>query len=137
MGVFRDEMRKGRAVLHQTMGDGAIVFDWPPQEDENGNPIPPETTGIKVRVHEHYLPHGDLKGTNYHYAEVEDDSPTAVFWLNDPPGFAPEYGRYFLTEYGRGYKIDAVSPPDDQTQNAKVIELLASDMEGWPVYPAV
>ena len=135
MGIFRDEMRKGRAVLHRTMGDGAIIFAWPPEEDANGDPIPPELIKIKVRVHEKYMTLGDLKGTNYHYAEVEDDSPIAVFWLDDPAGFKPERGMYFLTEYGRGYRIDSTFPPDDQTQNAKVIELFQLDMNGWPVYP--
>lgn len=150
MSRFRDEMRIGRAVLHQTMGDGAVVFSWPPEEgplldgdgnpilDGNGNPVigplPVDLTRIQVRVHEKFLSHGDLAGTSYHYAEVEDNSPVAVFWVEGDSGFTPIRGLYFLTEYGRGYRIDSVFPKDDQTQNAKVIELLPQDMIGWPVY---
>ena len=130
MGVFRDEMRKGRAVLHQTMGDGAIVFAMPLEMDGEGNPV---VTRIKVRVHEKFLQTGDLRGTNFHYAEVEDESPIAVFWLDE---IKPFRGMLFLTEYGRGYRVDTTLPTDDQTQNAKVIELLPRDMIGWPEYPA-
>lgn len=150
MSRFRDEMRIGRAILHREMGDGALVFRWPPDEgplfDGDGNPIlddegdqvigylPVDTTRIQVRVHEKFIAHGDLAGTNYHYAEVEDNSPIAVFWIAGSSGFVPERGLYFVTEYGRGYRIDSTFPKDDQTQNAKVIELLPEDMIGWPVY---
>lgn len=131
MGSFRDSMREARTILHQVMGDGAIVFDTAEIET---SPNSFEITKIKVRVHEKFVQNGDLAGTNFHYAELEDSSPIAVFWLNDPIGFAPKRGMSFLTEYGRGYRIDTVMPPDDQTQNAKVIEMLPSDMVNWPPY---
>lgn len=131
MGKFRDEMRNGRAVLHQTMGDGAIIFAWPLQLDELGNTIPPDVFVIKVRVHEYFKAQGDLKGTNYHYSELEDGAPVAVFWLEE---ISPARGMVFVTEYGRAYRVDTTFPKDDQTQNAKVIELLARDMVGMPEY---
>lgn len=134
MSKFRDNMREARAVLHREMGDGAIIFD---SDEMISSPNSFEILNIKVRVHEKFLQNGDLAGTNYHYAEVEDNSPVAVFWLNSPLGFVPKRGMYFLTEYNRGYRVDTVMPADDQTQNAKVIELLPSDMIGWPAYRVV
>lgn len=133
MSNFRNAMREARAVLHAEMGDGAIVFNAAEYAADPNS----EIVAIKVRVHEKFLAEGDLAGTNYHYSEVEDNAPVAVFWLNSPAGFAPVRGMSFLTEYGRGYRIDSVFPPDDQTQNAKVIELLPADMIGWPIYPVV
>ena len=150
MSRFRDEMRKGRAILHRDMGDRAIIFAWPvddvqdtdddgnPVFDDDGNPVmvpgQPDLIRIRVRVHEKFLENGDLKGTNYHYAEMEDNSPVAVFWLNVPDGFAPKRDMYFVSEYGRAYRIDSTFPKDDVTQNAKVIELLEKDKVGLPVY---
>lgn len=127
MGNFRDQMRKGRAVIHQKMGDGAIIFAWPPEDGESVEIL----ASVNVRVHEKFLMEGDLKGTNYHYAEVEANAPVAVFWREE---FVPVRGLFFLTEYGRGYMIDHALDPDDQTQNAKVTELLDIDMVGWPEY---
>ena len=126
MSRFRNEMRIARAILHREMGDGAIIFAWP-----NANPVP---LRIQVRVHENYRALGDMAGTNFHYAEMQTNSPIAVFWLNSPDGFVPSRGMVFITEYGRGYRIETVMPPDDQTQNAEVVELLPSDMIGMPQY---
>lgn len=128
MSKFRDKMRKGRAVLHKYMGDGAIVFDWP----QTGPDF--VVTNIQVRVHEKFLAQGDLAGTNAHYAEVEDSSPIGVFWLDQPAGFQPKRGKYLLTEYGRGYRIGTPMPVDDVTQNAELTPMLAKDMVGWPNY---
>ncbi len=134
MSAFREEMRKGRAILHSRMGDRANIFAYPFDEDDDGDPIAPEIAHIRVRVHEKFMALGDLKGTNYHYAEMEDNAPIAVFWLNTPPGFKPERGMAFVTEYGRVYKIDSTFPADDQTQNAKVVEVLGSAKDEFPEY---
>ena len=134
MGKFREEMRKGRAILHQKMGDRANIFAYPFDEDDDGNPVAPDISHIKVRVHEKFDALGDLKGTNYKYAEMEDNAPIAVFWLNIPTGFKPERGMAFVTEYGRVYIIDSTFPADDQTQNAKVNEVLGSRKAEFPEY---
>lgn len=84
---------------------------------------------ITVRVHEKWVALGDLKGTNFNYAETESIAPRIVFLLSEVD---PVRGAYVSIEPGLAYRIDNPSPPDDITVTATVIKVSAEDTEGFP-----
>ena len=94
---------------------------------------------ITVRVHEKWVALGDLKGTNFNYAETADIAPRIVFMRNgvEAPYVAvePQRGYIVSIEPGVAYRIDNVQPPDDITVTATVIALDAADTLDFPLPP--
>ena len=126
MGRFRNELRAARRVLHDYMADSALYFAWP-----FGATVPRKIT---VRVHERYLPQGDLAGTNFHYAERRDDSPRAIFMLEE---IKPAKGFYIAVEStGVVYRLDASDPPDDLSQTFSLARLSPSESKLMPRLPS-
>lgn len=124
VGKFREKLRSGRRVLHDRMGDPALYFA-PPYV--GGDTV---VTPITVRVHEHFGLLGDLKGTNFNYAEVEDQSPRIVFMRDE---ITPVRNMVVSVAPGQAYRVDTVSPPNDITVTARVVRLMKEDAEGLPV----
>jgi len=123
MGKFRQRMREGRRTLHEHMSVPALYFADPSVDD----PIL-----ITVRVHEKWVALGDLKGTNFNYAEVSDIAPRIIFLRSE---IEPERGYLVSVEPGVAFRIDNVLPPDDITVTATVIALSPDDTVGLPVPP--
>ncbi|AGH31465.1 hypothetical protein LOKG_00028 [Loktanella phage pCB2051-A] len=124
MTRFRDKMRIGRRILHQKMGDPAFYFPWPLNGAE---PVP-----CRVRVHERFGVLGDQKGTSFNYAETADNSPAAIFQIDE---IVPRRGFCFTIPEGTAYRVDSVDPPDDQTIKAYIVRLNEADSTGMPVPP--
>lgn len=121
MSRFRDHIRQARRTLHEHMSVPALFFAWPSPEV-----IKPVT----VRVHDKFTYIGDLKGTNFHYAEIEDNSPRIVFMRSEVE--LPKRGMIITIEPGIGYSIDHVQPPDDISVTAKVVRLRAEEVATMP-----
>lgn len=121
MGRYRERMREGRARLHEEMSVPALYLPAGGSKSQ---------TLITVRVHEFWRVLGDLKGTNFNYAEVEDIAPRIVFLLSE---IVPQRGALVSVAPGEAYRVDVVLPHDDITVTAKVVKLSASEAKGFPV----
>ena len=114
-------MRAGRGKLHERMSTPAIYLPAAGSRSQ---------ISISVRVHEFWKALGDLKGTNFNYAEVEDISPRIVFLLSE---VAPKRGAIVSVAPGEAYRVDLVLPHDDITVTAKVVKYTAEEAKGFPV----
>lgn len=121
MGRYRELMRDGRRRLHDEMSVPAIYL---PMAGSRSHAL------ITVRVHEFWGALGDLKGTNFNYAEIEDISPRIVFMLSE---ITPQRGAIVSVAPGEAYRIDVVLPADDITVTAKVVRFAAAETKGFPV----
>lgn len=124
VGAFRDEIREARQTLHEYMSVYAAYFKAPFEEG-----VTPVQT-ITVRVHDKFLALGDLKGTNFNYAEIEAISPKAIFMLEE---VTPDRGYIISLEPGVAYRIDHTHEPDDISQKADIIKLAADKTIGFPL----
>ena len=121
MGDYRARMRQGRAQLHERMSVPALYLPIAGSRSQ---------TLINVRVHEFWKALGDLKGTNFNYAEVEDIAPRLVFLLSE---IQPKRNAIVSVAPGEAYRVDLVLPPDDITVIAKVIKFSAEEAKSFPV----
>src|SRR5690606_35034308 len=87
---------------------------------------------ITVRVHDKFLRVGDLAGTNFHYAEVEENAPRAIFMRAI---IEPRRGYYLSTREGV-YHIESLQPPDDISVTANLSRLTEKEAakQGHPTY---
>lgn len=74
-----------------------------------------------VRVHTKFQALGDMKGTNFNYAEREDITPRIIIWREEIP--QPVRNAIISVEAGEAYHIDNTQPPDDLTITAMVTQL--------------
>ena len=120
MSSFREKMRKGRIAIHQGLSVPAVAF---PEKS------PSSMTDISVRVHDNYTQLGKLKGTSFHYAEVEDNTPRIIFMRSE---IEPYRGLIVMISQEEGYYVDTILPPDDITVTARVSRMLAEDIFEFP-----
>lgn len=118
-GPFREHIRAARRQLHNYMSVPALYF-------KPGLPA----RAITVRVHDKFLANGDLKGTSFHYAEIEDDAPRLVFMRSEVD---PERGYYVSVEPGVAYFVDTPMAPDDITRTARCQRVSESQASGFPL----
>ena len=94
------------------------------------DPAAPNPRTVRVLVTDRFQALGDLKGTNFNYAEIEAISPKAIFMLSE---VTPDRGYIISLEPGVAYRIDHTHEPDDITQKADIIKLAADKTVGFPV----
>lgn len=123
-GPFRQKLRKARTRLHNYMSVSALYFPLP--YEEGVTPV----QEISVRVHDHWIAQGDLKGTNFNYAEMEDDSPRIIFMRSEI-----EPVRNYIVSVAAGvvYRVDSIKAPNDITVTANCARLHPSEAAGLPV----
>lgn len=121
---FREQMRDARRQLHDYMSVDAVAWYGEVPTD------PADLKKLTVRVHEKWLALGDLKGTNFNYAEVESIAPRMIFMLDE---IHPDDGLWVSVEPGVAFRVDHTLEPDDITQTAVVVRLPERDTEGFPV----
>lgn len=131
MGRFRELKRtKLRPTVHAVMSDAAFLFSAP-YDPAVGH------VAITVRVHDRFHQQGDLKGTNFNYVEMEDDSPSGIFWMEElilvGISLKSLEGKIISFEPHRIYQIGAVKPRDDQTVTAQLSILKSIDTVGFPL----
>lgn len=124
MGSFRDQMDAARADLHKAMSQPAVYFLGP------YDPLRTEVKEITVRVHDKFLALGDLKGTNFNYAELESVAPRIVFWHAE---VSPERNYFVSVKPGLAYRIDTPLERDGVTITATVVRLEERKTVGFPV----
>lgn len=120
-GPFQDKVDKARRKLHDYMHIDALYYVAP----ELGTI--PFIRQITVRIHDKFLRVGDLAGTNFHYAEIEENSPRGIFMRQEI-----EPKKNFILATKRGYyRIDSLLPPDGLTVTANLARLTShNDTEG-------
>ena len=126
MSRFRDELREGRQVLHMEMADPALyIAEWPVADGEEPSAIP-----VTVRVHEHGVQLGDLKGTSFNYPEIYDDSPKIIFMRDE---IAPKRHAVVVIGPGEAWRLGAGQAPNDITVTFDAARLSDKDMAGLPM----
>lgn len=123
-GRFHQKLRRARRQLHDHMSVDALYFAHPYVAGET--PVLP----ITVRVHDTPVVLGDLKGTNFNYAEMEDNAPRIVFMRDE---IEPVRGMVVSVEPGVAYRIDTVRAPNDITVTARVARLRVAETTSLPV----
>lgn len=124
MNTLREIKRKARMALHDAMQVAALYLletETPGEYDE---------TPVDIRVHTQFDALGDLKGTNFQYAERVEVSPRLVFLIEQ---VTPVRGAIVSVELGEAYLVDHVQPPDDKFIIAEVTRLSAVKAAGLPL----
>ena len=124
MSHFHRHLSRGRRALHDRMGVPALYFALPYVDGVSA------VRSISVRVHDQFTQLGDLKGTNFNYAEIEDNSPRIVFWRTF---IEPQRNFIVSLDVDHIYRIDTVLPPDGDTITARVALMFKSETAGLPV----
>jgi len=122
MGPFRQHIREARRALHDYMSVPALCFNWPLPDGE-------EPKRVSVRIHDKITIVGDLKGTNFHYAERYDYVPRAIFMRDE---IIPQRKMILTVEPGIAYRIDSVEPPDEITITANLTRIRPEETVGMP-----
>lgn len=82
---------------------------------------------VHVRVHTKFAALGDMKGTNFNYAERQDELPRILFMRDEVP--FPVRGAYISIEAGEAYAVDHTEPFDNISVTAFVTPLLKDELE--------
>lgn len=115
---LRDIKRRAREDLHNAMRVPAFYY---PGGVTSAEPVP-----CHVRVHTKFGAQlGDLKGTNFNYAETEANVPSLVFWVQE---IDPDNNAVVMISPSEGYRINHVHPRDLWTRKAEVSDLDAEDL---------
>lgn len=125
MGTFRDQMDEARAILHEEMSVPAIYF-VPPYDD-----LTTVVKPVTVRIHDKFMALGDLKGTNFNYAELESISPRVIFWREEMP--LPERNAIVSVKRGLAYRLDTDMEEDGKTVTVIAVRLDERKTVGFPV----
>lgn len=125
---FRDIKRQARQIVHENLNVDALYL-VPAPEDAEGpyeTPIP-----ITVRVHSKHTALGDQLGTNFSYAEREEQIPKIIFLVSEVA--SPIRGAVVSVAAGEAYLVDTTEPTDDLSITARVTRLSAAKAAGLPV----
>lgn len=133
-GTFREIKAAARATVHSTMQVAALyLIENPayvspldtPDEDQYFE------TPVNVRVHSGKIALGDMKGTNFHFAERTEDNPSIIFLYSEMP--EPERNAIVSVVAGEAYRLDHVEPRDNLTITAAALRMSVSETAGLPV----
>ena len=84
---------------------------------------------IHVCITDRFLMVGDLKGTNFNYAEIEVESPTIEFLREQVD---PVANAYVSVKPGLVYQIDTVLPPEGISVTARALRVPAAKLRNFP-----
>lgn len=121
MDRFTTALRRATRQKFVHMARTALYFTDPAASN-------PRT--VRVLVTDRFQALGDLKGTNFNYAEIEDNTPRIEFLLDE---IDPVRNAYVSIERGTIYQIDTVLPPEDITVTANVLRLGADKTRNFPI----
>lgn len=111
MASFRDIKRRARRDVQNHMRVPALYL-----ASFDAVPVP-----CFVRVHTKFQALGDMKGTNFNYAERGDITPRIILWREEIP--QPVRNAIVSVEAGEAYYLDNIEPADDLTITAMVVKL--------------
>jgi len=132
--AWRDIKAAARATVHSTMQVPALyLVENPAYVTPVIDPDIPQyiETLVNVRVHSGEIALGDMKGTNFHFAQREEDNPSIIFLYSEIP--APERNALVSVADGEAYRIDHTKPRDNLTITASCLRLSASESAGLPL----
>ncbi len=132
--AWRDIKAAARATVHSTMQVSALyLVENPAYVTPVVDPDIPQyiETPVNVRVHSGEIALGDMKGTNFHFAQREEDNPSIIFLYSEMP--APERNALVSVADGEAYRIDHTKPRDNLTITASCLRLSASESAGLPL----
>lgn len=109
---------RARRDLHDAMRVPAFYY---PGGDEGAEPVL-----CHVRVHTKFDAQlGDLKGTNFSYAETEAQIQKLLFWIDE---LDPDNQGVVVISAIEGYRINHTHPRDGVTRTVEVAELDEADL---------
>lgn len=112
MASFRDIKRRARRDVQNHMRVPALYL-----ASFDAVPVP-----CFVRVHTKFQALGDMKGTNFNYADREDITPRIILWREEIPQPIP-FNAIVSVEAGEAYYLNITQPADDLTITAMVVKL--------------
>lgn len=121
---FQQMKQNARQVLHDVLGIPANYY-----RDSATAALP-----ISVRHHKNLEQTGDVKGTNFIYAERPENETYLVFARAEIP--MPVRNAVVVLNTGEVFFVDAVDPPDGITIRAKVVPARPEQIELWMEAPA-
>jgi len=121
MDRFTEALRRSTRKKFERMARTAFYF-----KDPADAPVE-----IRVIITDRFQSLGDLKGTNFNYAEVLDNTPRIEMLLSE---VKPSRNFYISVEKDLVYQIDTVQPPEDITVTANVLRVPAEKLRNFP-YP--
>lgn len=127
---FRDLKRQARADLHRAMRVSALYY---PTGSPSDTPVP-----VSVRVAYGFRPVGNDVGTDYRFAEMQEQIPKLLFMVEEQTPASKAVVSISATEV---YRLDVILPIDFISISANVVK--ASDAqaalfaypgsEAWPL----
>ena len=124
---FQDIKTAARRTLHTEMRRRAYYIPLGETDHEE----------IYVRVHSVWKALGEVKGTNYDYAEIEDRPSEAIFDRTELATLGlsdPSRGGFLSLSSEEMYWVEATQPPDGEFITATLKRLLAAERVG-KVFP--
>ena len=85
---------------------------------------------IQVCVTDRFLMVGDLKGTNFNYAEMEAESPIIEFLIEQVD---PVQNAYVSVKPGLAYQLDTLLPVEGLVRSARALRVPTSKLRNFPV----
>lgn len=111
--------QSARRDLHNTMKVAGFFYA----------PGVPDYVECFVRVHGKFQKLGDLKGTNFNYAETFEPVTKLVF--QDADGVRPVNKAIVMVSATEGYRVGVVEPTDGLETKAHVSELGATELANY------
>lgn len=76
---------------------------------------------------------GDLKGTNFNYAEIEESTPAIVVWRDD--GNLPAQRSIYIFEDGEGFRVNHANPAHHETITYEVARMNPAEIQRLGLVP--
>lgn len=133
-GAFQQLREESRAALHAEMArDALYLVENPAYVSPTDTPTedPYISTPCTVRISYGFNQMGDMKGTNFHFAQHEEVNPKAIFLRAEIA--APVRGAIISIVDGEAYRVDHTLPFDGITVTADCLRLTASEATGLPL----
>jgi hypothetical protein len=114
-------MDKAQRTLFDRMAVAALCF---------ADPAAPNPTPVRVIVTDFSRNVGDLKGTNFNYAELRTNTPQVEFLISE---IEPYRQMFVSVEPGVAYQVDTIEAASGLTVVANVIRLKKEKTTLFPV----
>ena len=127
MSVFREEKRRMRQTVHETLGDWVVLWR---KTDPSLEPLQ-----LRCRNHYRFMATGDMQGTSLAYAETLEQLPHCIFMVEELGTWELRKGDYIVFAKDRVLVVDTTQPRDDITVKARVVEVGKSELANtdWPL----
>jgi len=132
--TFQQLRERSRTALHTAMSRAALYLtENPAYVSPTDTPDEPVylQQACTVRLSYGFQPMGDMKGTNFHFAQHEEVSPKVILWRAEIA--APVRGAIISLAAGEAYRIDHTDPFDGLTITAECLRLTPGEAADLPL----